>query len=501
MVVMKRGIKVKTSIKKFMALILGMILILSACAVPEQVESANAGRIAPAPNPSKKTETTTFDIEDEYIEEISAIMHDGTNYWPTYAWPYRHLSKLNDNGLDYKFSHLQYYLNKISEKFTEDIESGKGYSSIFGYFDSVLVAHQGHIVYEYYKNYEGKFGTKQTWSLTKSFVSAIVGIAIGEGYISLDDKILDYFTDIKINNIDERKEAMTIRDVLTMQSGLKWDEDTSTRNIRNDENPIQVLLSVPMECDPGTQFSYNTSSSSILTTIIQKVTGKTTYEYAKEKIFDKIGIMSAEWETDNQGVNTGGFGLSMTSEDLLRFGYLYLHNGIWDGKQIIPAEWVKESTKTQVDLMTNGSKKAEEFKDSGSYGYHWWTPSGEYDITVKSDSILMSGDRNESGELVYNYSYFNNNTEFKDGDLFRATGFAGQYIYVIPKYDVVVVITGAVGNSPVDIGNYLVFNKILKEFKDYGEYIDFGDDEEALQEYSKSLEIDYSKYKTSDYLF
>ena len=491
--------------KKILPLFLAVLFIFSSCAVNDYAESEPVGKIIISPNLPKKTETETKEIE-----EISAIMHDGTNYWPTYAWSRRSLSSLQEplfkderyNNVILSFTKLKQYFDYIQEKFDEDIANEVSYDSMFGNFTSVVVAHKGHIVYEKYTDTTKQNENNMNWSLTKSFVSALVGIAIDEGHIKLDDKVLDYFTDYKIENIDDNKKAMTIRDVLTMQSGLKWDDGNSNRSLRNDENPVQKLLSAPMECAPGTQFSYNTSSSSILTAIIQKVTGMTAYEYAKEKLFDPIGIHSAVWGADQQGINFGGMGLDMNAEDLLRFGHLYLHNGIWDGKQILPADWVKESTKTQVDLQTNGSKKAEEFKNTGSYGYHWWTPSGEYDKHVKSDST-SAGSLYNGTDIKEFVKYFRNDTTIKDGDLFRATGYAGQYLYVIPKYDLVVVITGSVGNSPVDIGNYLVFNKILPDIKGYGSYTEFDSFEEFDKYYEEVIKKEFDpdfKYIQSDYL-
>jgi len=475
--------------KKLLVLLLAFVMLLSSCAVID-AEPDPAGKVIPPPN--KKTETKP-------TEEISALMFDGTNYWPKYAWPHKHLSSLQDFEDSRNFDMLDFYLKYLLDLFREDINAndGEGSMDYFGFIKSVLISHKGHVVYDYNAYPSDKYEVNTNWSLTKSFVSAIVGIAIGEGLIKLDDKVLDYFTDLEIENVDDNKKAMTIRDVLTMQSGLKWDDGSSTRSLNNDENPVLTLLSSPMECAPGTQFSYNTSSTSILTSIIQQVTGKTAYEYAKEKIFDVIGISSATWEADKQGVNIGGFGLNMTAEDLLRFGHLYLHNGIWDGVQVVPAEWVKESTKTQVDLQTNGSKKAEEFKNTGSYGYHWWTPSGDYDMNVKRDTRTLVG----SGPLPSWFIYFENNTVLKDGDIFRATGYAGQYIYVIPKYDMVVAITGTIINSPVDMGNYLVLNHILPNMIGYGKHTTF-DDEDEFNKFSAEIgKFDNEDYINSKYLY
>ena len=492
--------------KKLLPLFLALLFIMSSCAVNDYGESEAAGRVIISPN----VERNVSETEPEKIEEISALMPDGTNYWPKYAWSRRLISTLQEpvvkdelfNKTFPKFMSLNSYYNYIKEKFDEDIKNNVSYDSMFGNFNSVVVAYKGHIVYEKYMESAKQNENNTNWSLTKSFVSALVGIAIDEGLIKLDDKVLDYFTDYEIDNIDEMKQAMTIHDVLTMQSGLKWNDDNSNRSLRNEENPVQVLLSSPMECEPGTQFSYNTASSSILTAIIQKVTGMTAYEYAKEKLFDPIGIYSATWQADQQGINFGGMGLDMTEEDLLRFGHLYLHNGIWDGKQIISAEWVKESTRTQVDLMTNGSRKAEEFKNTGSYGYHWWTPSGEYDKNVKADFVI-SGSLYDGDELREFNKYFSHGEDLKDGELFRATGYLGQYLYIVPKYDLVVVITGTVGNSPVDIGNYLIFRKILPEINGYGKYVEFDSDEEYEKYYEENLKDSPDsefKYIQSDYL-
>jgi len=353
--------------------------------------------------------------------------------WPTEKWSYDSPKNHNINEVA---------LWELEDRMSEQIEldqSGGG---------AVIIARDGYIVYE---NKEGSFNytyPSEIWSLTKSFVSALIGIAIDEGYIgSVDDKVLDYFKDWDIDNIDEMKEAMTIKDVLTMRSGLRWAQEKNAANwIRNNSNPALALLSNTMDSQPGTEWKYNTAASSILTALIQQVTGMPAFEYAKEKLFEPLGITDVKWDEDKAGINFGGFGLEMLPHDLLKFGYLFLKNGEWDGKQIISEEWVKESTACDIE-STDGDEL---------YGYHWWgvpgVEEGEYLIDSTGYSITLK-------EAI------------EDGEIYRATGYIGQYIYVWPKYNTVIVIRNYLwdlyndrslwGKYGSDIGHNIVLVDVL----------------------------------------
>jgi CubicO group peptidase (beta-lactamase class C family) len=241
------------------------------------------------------------------------------------------------------------------------------------------------------------------YSCTKSVTSALIGIAIEEGYIGgVDDKILDYFDEDDIQINDSRKQNITIANLLTMSAGFEWNESisyydpaNSFRQLITSDNWVQFVLDRPMVSNPGLIFNYNSGISHLLSAIIQKTTGKTTLEFANEHLFGPLGITNIFWDTDPQGINFGGSELYLTPRDMAKFGYLYLNNGSWDGIQIISHQWVNASISHQIIVS--------EYND---YGYQWWMP--------------------------------------KNGSQYLAVGWSAQRIYVMPDYNIVLVFTANV---------------------------------------------------------
>ena len=245
-------------------------------------------------------------------------------------------------------------------------------------------------------------------SITKSVTSALIGIAIKEGFIkSVDQKIIDFFPELTIDNLDDWKRSMTIENVLTMTSGLLWDETsypyTDPRNslvqATISPNFVQFVLNLPMASEPGIQMVYNTGSMQLLTAIITRTTGLKVEDFARKYLFSPIGISNFIWSADSQGINYGGGQLLLSPMDMAKFGYLYLNNGLWDGKQIVPTDWVVKSTSPNTMNFTIGAL--------GGYGYLWWLKPKDF--------------------LSDNYYY--------------AGGLYGQRIYVLPKLDMIVVFT------------------------------------------------------------
>ena len=244
--------------------------------------------------------------------------------------------------------------------------------------DSVMVVRNGHIVLEEFPNqnfYQDRL--HEIYSVTKSFTSALIGIAIHEGYIdSVEQKVVDFFPDREISNLDARKQNLTLEHLLTMTSGIEWDEltypYTDDRSINRQmwlsSDPVQFVLDQPMVNDPGVELVYNSGCSILLGEILEQVTGKTTLEFAREYLFEPLDIENVNWARRKGYYNTGG-GLSLKPRDMAKFGYLYLNNGTWDGKQIVPSEWVAMSTETSFY-----------HSESSGYGYQWWTlpQSGAY---------------------------------------------------------------------------------------------------------------------------
>ena len=228
---------------------------------------------------------------------------------------------------------------------------------------SLLVIRNGAIVSENYFLGHTASTRHTVYSITKSVDSALIGIAMQQGYIqSVDQPVLDFFPGRGFDNMDDRKASITLRHVLTMTSGLGWiDGDPYWAQISSSPDWLAYMLGLPMATDPGKQFNYCSGCSHILSWIIYATTGSTPQEYADRYLFGPLGIRGEVWEADAQGVSIGGWGLHLTSRDLARLGQLYLDRGRWQGQQVVPADWVAESTKPLVPASNNLD-----------YGYQWW---------------------------------------------------------------------------------------------------------------------------------
>ena len=258
--------------------------------------------------------------------------------------------------------------------------------------DSLLVLRHGKLVYENYFNGYDENKPHELWSITKSFTSALTGIAIGDGLIEgLDQKVIDFFPDAVIAPGQESKRDMTVGHLLTMTSGLdtkgKWSACKGA-----DDFALRAF-ELPQANPPGKQYYYDDIAPSILLGMIARASGKNVLDYANEKLFGPIGITSARWDTTDDGLPIGAFGLALTPRDMLRFGYLYLNEGRWEDRQIIPREWVLQTPPKTLNPR--------------GYGLMFW----------------------------------NNRWDLFQG-FYEANGADGQFISVYPSLDMVVVRTG-----------------------------------------------------------
>lgn len=213
-------------------------------------------------------------------------------------------------------------------------------------------------------------------SVSKSIVSACIGIAISQGKIkSVDQPVFDFFEDYQRYN-NEGREELTIKHLLTMTSGLEWNEDVPYNHPENSEvlmyesgDGVGFVLSRSLISKPGSAWNYNGGTTELLATIIETTTGKNVHEYAKEHIFDPMAISKSEWTRSPQtNKPAAASGLRLTSRDMLKFGILYQNEGKWNGKQIIPKEWVEASLKSYVTFGRNNNV---------GYGYQFWIFSFE----------------------------------------------------------------------------------------------------------------------------
>ena len=253
----------------------------------------------------------------------------------------------------------------------------------------------------------------ELYSLSKSFTSTAVGLAIAEGKFQLDDPVIKFFSDDVPADASPQLKAMRVRDLLTMSTGHESEPKVGLK-----EAWTKTFLSHPVSKEPGKHFLYNTPSTYMQSAIVQKQTGMTTYDYLKPRLFEPLGIEGATWGMSPQGISLGGYGLSVRTEDIAKFGQLLLQKGAWNGQQLIPEEWVKEATSNQVS--TGRDTKG----DWGQgYGYQFWQCRGG------------------------NY---------------RGDGAFGQYCIVLPQHDAVIAITSGVKDMQSVLT--LVWEKIVPAF-------------------------------------
>jgi CubicO group peptidase (beta-lactamase class C family) len=238
-------------------------------------------------------------------------------------------------------------------------------------FHSVMVLRNGFVIGEgWWAPYAPQF--KHTLhSLSKSFTSAAVGLATNEGHFTLETPVISFFPEYLPKDVSANLAAMKVKHLLTMTTGHAADT-----GLRTHSAPwVQSFLAAPIVHEPGTFYVYNTTASYMLSAIVQKTTGQKVFDFLTPRLFEPLKIEGADWEVSPQGINTGGFGLRVRTEDIASFSQLYLNKGSWNGKQIIPEAWVEASSKKQWDFINNpfGGTKPKAIDDwQQGYGYQFW---------------------------------------------------------------------------------------------------------------------------------
>jgi CubicO group peptidase (beta-lactamase class C family) len=279
---------------------------------------------------------------------------------------------------------------------------------------SFMLVRHGHVVAEGWWGPYNKDSRHMLFSLSKSFTSTAVGLAIAEGKLSLDDEVLKAFPDDAPAEPSANLKNMRLSDLLRMSTGHQ------TEPPRSGSDPwTKTFLAHPVPFKPGTHFQYNTSATYMQSAMVQKATGQTLLDYLRPRLFEPLDIKDPTWELSPQGISTGGYGLSIRTEDIAKFGQLYLQNGKWNGKQLVPAEWVAAATARQT---SNGSNPKSDW-DQG-YGYQFW--------------------RCRHGA-------------------YRGDGAFGQYCIVLPEQDAVIAITSGLRDMQSVLN--LIWDKLLPEFK------------------------------------
>lgn len=261
--------------------------------------------------------------------------------------------------------------------------------------NSFMLVRHGHVVTEgWWAPYSAE-SPHELYSLSKSFTSTAVGLAVAEGKLSVDDEVLKFFPADAPAEPSANLKALRVRDLLCMSAGHQ-DEVSSAP----DQISPRSFLAHPVPFKPGTHFKYNTPATFMLSAIVQRVTGQTVLEYLQPRLFEPLGMTPPTWGTNSQGITLGGYGLNLRTEDIAKFGQLYLQKGRWNGRQLLPAAWVEAATARQT---SNGSNPQSDW-DQG-YGFQFW--------------------RSRHGA-------------------YRGDGAFGQYCLVLPEQDAVVAITSGV---------------------------------------------------------
>ena len=262
--------------------------------------------------------------------------------------------------------------------------------------DSLLIIRDGYVVLDAsFEPYDGSF-PHDLASMTKSVMTTLIGIAVDQGRLRLDQPMLSFFPDRVITNLDTRKDRITIQDLVSMVNGMEsgcFDEDEPTLDaMRSNTDWVQAALDRKMTWEPGSKFCYDSPGMHILSAILQESTGMTAADFARLYLFEPLGIHDYVWESDPQGYTHGWGDLHLKPGDAAKLGYLWLNHGFWEGRQIVSESWVINSVQAVRKLVGN------EF----GYGYGWWISPIDY----------------------------------------YALGRGGQFVRVIPARNVIVVATG-----------------------------------------------------------
>jgi CubicO group peptidase (beta-lactamase class C family) len=236
----------------------------------------------------------------------------------------------------------------------------------FGGLHSFMLLRHGQVAAEGWWSPYAPQQPHMLFSLSKSFASTAVGLAVTEGHLTVEAPVLSFFPGDAPAKVSENLASMRVRHLLTMSTGHDKDATGPTRSAA-DGNWVKAFLALPVEHPPGTHFVYNSAATYVLSAIVQKLTGVTVLEYLHPRLFDPLGIEGATWETCPRGINVGGWGLSVKTEDIARFGQLYLQMGQWEGRQLVPEKWVMEATGKQV---SNGAGETSDWTQG--YGYQFW---------------------------------------------------------------------------------------------------------------------------------
>ena len=278
-------------------------------------------------------------------------------------------------------------------------------------FHSFMFLRHGKVVAEGWWNPYRPDLSHTMYSCSKSFTSTAIGFAVSEKKLTVKDKVVSFFPDQLPDTVSAFLADMTIKDLLSMSAGQQPDPTFAVAS--KQDNWVKGFLALQVQNKPGSVFLYNSLATYMLSAIVQKVTGQKVIDYLTPRLFQPLGISGIDWETDPMGVNTGGWGLRLKTEDMARFGQLFLQKGKWNGQQILPAEWIEEATTFKIDQAPNAPQSKKDSSDwMQGYCYQFWRS------------------RHNS---------------------YRGDGAFGQYILVFPEQDAVIAITSETANMQTQL--------------------------------------------------
>jgi len=295
---------------------------------------------------------------------------------------------------------------------------------------SLMIVRNGKVVAEEYFGEHAANKNHALYSVSKTFTSTAIGFAVQEGLLTVNDQVIAFFPDKLPNEISENLKKLEIRHLLTMTVGHDVDPTRALREKR-EEDWVEAFLAFPVDHQPGTQYVYNSLATYMLSAILHKVTGERLLDYLQPRLLRPLGIVGATWEQSPLGIDVGGWGLEVKTEDMAKLGQFYLQKGQWNGKQLLPREWIEEASAAQVPSLPAGQKKEDlkiEAKDSDwlqGYGYQLWRSR--------------------------HYS-------------FRADGANGQFILILPEKNTVIVTTANIQNMQAELN--LIWEHLLSGLMD-----------------------------------
>ena len=292
----------------------------------------------------------------------------------------------------------------------------------------LIVYKDDHVIKEKYFHPGDSLSSHDVRSVTKSVTATLIGIALDKGIIPSEEQMIGDYLRPLVGTIDSAKASIKIRHLLSMSSGLSGNDLPDVleyNNWYNAPNQLEYTLNKPMAHLPGQVFGYNTGASHLVSAILTQAGGISTFQFARQYLFQPLGIADHQWQTDKQGINSGGAGLYLTPRDMLKIGQLYLNRGVYNGVRVVSDEWIQKASTFKI--TTND---IEPF--GPSYGYFWW---------IGSSSV---------------HSYF------------FANGYGGQFIVVVPDLRLIVVATNTWSGVPTDLANQqwystldVIMNKII----------------------------------------